>query len=233
MKKDSFSRLGLMMAVGSAVLILGCEPIKKTPEDTGNNAPLTSSQVPEISSNKPQPPISSDDLAKRKEHFQMMQKSIQLVASQATSTKGPDFDFHFVLPSDNWEKTAHGGGDRKSSVWLFTDKPAGMKIVVSCAGTKEDPTFAKSALAVYDAWQKKLPEVTREWKVGEFDLKRSFVGFIDPRHGEVTITAFSPVCSLEFNIASETMDRDDLFKYADNAVESFMKKNPKGGFPAK
>jgi hypothetical protein len=177
--------------------------------------------------------VAPDDLAKRKEQFELMQKSIQSVAAQATSKKGADFDFNFVMPSSGWEKTSHGGGDRKSSVWLFTDKPTGMTILVSCAGTKEDPNFTKSALAVYDACQKKRPEVTREWKVGEFDLKRSFIGFIDPRHGEVTITAFSPVCSLEFNIASETMDRDDLFKYADDAVESFIKKNPKGGFPAK
>lgn len=222
-----------MMAVGGAVLMIGCEPIKKTPENTGANAPLTSTQVPEISSNKPQPPVSPDDLAKRKLQFESMQKSIQAVASQATSKKGPDFDFQFDLPSAGWEKTAHGAGDSKSSVWLFTDKPTGMKILLSCAGTMGDPTFAKSAQSVYDSCQKKRPELTREWKVGEFDLKRSFIGFIDPRHGEVTITAFSPICSLEFNIASETMDRDDLFKYADDAVESFMKKNPKGGFPAK
>ncbi|MEI8282332.1 MAG: hypothetical protein WCG75_08000 [Armatimonadota bacterium] len=233
MKKDLFSRFRLMLAVGCVALVSGCEPIKKTPEDTSNNAPLTSSQVPDLSSNKPQPAVSPDDLAKRKEQFELMQKSIQAVAAQATSKKGPEFDFQFVLPSEAWEKTSHGMGDRKSSVWLFTDKPTGMKILVSCAGTSDDPNFAKSALAVYESSHKNRPEVTREWKVGEFDLKRSFIGFIDPRHGEVTISAFSPVCTLEFNIASETMDRDDLFKYADEAVESFMKKNPKGGFPAK
>jgi hypothetical protein len=85
---------------------------------------------------------------------------------------------------------------------------------------------------VYDSSRKKDPSVTREWKNGNFVLRRSFIGFIDDRHGETTVTAFSPICTLEFNISSETVDRDDLLRLADTSVEEFIKKNPNGGFPS-
>ncbi|MEI7985621.1 MAG: hypothetical protein WCI55_08325 [Armatimonadota bacterium] len=105
--------------------------------------------------------------------------------------------------------------------------------MLSCAGKNEAPEFSKSAMTVYESSRKKQPDLTREWKIGNFTLRRSFIGFIDEQHGETTITAFSPKCTLEFNIASETMDRDDLIKVGESSVEEFMKKNPDGGFPSK
>ncbi len=215
--------------VGLLILLGGCEPIPKavnTPE--ANNA--TTAEVNSNSAKTSTPPV---DLAKRKQQFAQMQQSMQAVATLPTSRRGPEFDFKFEMPSDDWTKLSHGGGDRKSSVWLFASKQTGAKILLSCAGTKEDPSLASSAQKVFDASVKKQPSGTREWKVGNFTLKRSFIGFIDERHGEVTVTAFSPLCTLEINIGSETMDRDDLFKFSDNAAEELIKKNPTGGFPSK
>ena len=160
-----------------------------------------------------------------------MEDTVQAVAATKVPNSNPAKDYKFVLPSDDWQVTSHGGGNKKQSVWLFTTKKNGIKVLVSCGGTKEDPTFAKSAQIVYDSSLKKHPEVTREWKVGNFTLRRSFIGFIDDRHGEATITAFGPNCTVEFNIASEAMERDDLFKIADAETTDFMTKNPEGGYP--
>jgi hypothetical protein len=175
----------------------------------------------------------SSQAPERKKKFAQMQESMHAIANISTSHKGADFDFKFVLPSSNWEKLSHGAGDTKSSVWLFNLKDSGLKVMLSCAGEKEAPEFSKSAMAVYESSRKKQPDITREWKVGNFTLRRSFIGFIDERHGESTITAFSPKCTLEFNVASETMDRDELIKIAEISVEEFVKKNPDGGYPSK
>lgn len=223
-------RSGYFAILCSCALLTGCEPIEKTPVSNSANTPMTSAQLSGNSSNQPKAPI---DLAKRRQQFAQMQESMHAVATIPTARTGPENDFQFEMPSDDWVKVSHGGGDRKSSVWLFSSKKSGAKILISAAGSKEDPTFASSAQRVYDSSVKKSPELTREWKVGNFTLKRSFIGFIDDRHGEVTITAFSPICALEFNIGSESLDRDDLFKFSDNAIEDFMKKNPGGGFPSK
>lgn len=168
----------------------------------------------------------------RKKQFNDLQTSMNAIAGIKSSNKGPKFDFQFVMPSDNWEKVEHAGGDRKSSVWLFQLKKQSQKILISCGGKNEAPSLTSTAMALYESSVKKHPELTREWKVGNFVLRRSFIGFIDDRHGEVTITAFSPICTLEFSISNEILDRDELFKLADSAVEEFMKANPTGGFPA-
>ena len=238
MMKRRLCRLTFAGVISTGILLSGCEPIKKEPEPESNNG--SSSVTAAVSNNQPATsPATGNhatqpvDIQKRKQQFELMQQSLQAIATRPTSTKSADFDYKFVLPSDDWVQTSHGLGDRKASVWLFTSKETGLKIMVSCAGTKEDPAFANSAQLVYDSSMKKNPEVTREWKVGNFTLRRSFIGFIDDRHGEVTITAFSPVCALEFNIASESKDRDEMFKFADSSAEEFMKKNPAGGFPSK
>lgn len=240
MMKSRLGRLTLCGTFATAIFLAGCEPIKKTPEPASNNEPTKSPAASEAANNRtstepdtgkhdPQP----TDIQKRKQQFEMMQQNLQAIAAQPTSTKSADFDFKFNMPSDDWEKTSHGVGDRKASVWMFRSKKTGLKIMISGAGAKDDPPFANSAQQVYDSSVKKHPEVTREWKVGNFTLRRSFIGFIDDRHGEVTVTAFSPVCALEFNIASETMDRNDLFKFSDSSTEEFIRKNPTGGFPSK
>jgi hypothetical protein len=207
------------------VTSINCSPNKPTPEATppATNAPAKESENT----------VTPADTAKRKEQFNQMQKSMHEVAAIPTSKLGFDHDFLFVLPSDDWEKSPHGAGDRKSSVWLFKLKKSGLKVLISCAGEKEAPEFSKSAQSVFDSAKSKAPDSTREWKVGNFTLRRSFIGYIDERHGEVTITAFSPICVLEFNIASDSLDRDELFKIADSSVEEFITKNPSGGFPAK
>jgi hypothetical protein len=151
-----------------------------------------------------------------------MQESMHAAASIPTSKKGEEYDFKFKLPSDDWEKVSHGAGDRKSSVWLFKLKSTGQKILLTCAGTKESPEFAKSALSVYESSRKIGQDLTREWKLGNFTIKRSFIGYIDEQHGEVTISAFSPTCTLEFNIANETMKRNDLFTLTEKYVEEFV-----------
>ena len=230
MKKVRIVRSGYFAILCSCAMLVGCEPIEKPTVSNSANSPMSSAQLSENSSNQPKAPI---DLVKRRQQFAQMQDSMHAVATIPTARTGPESDFKFVMPSDDWVKVSHGGGDRKASVWLFSSKKSEAKILISCAGVKEDPTFAGSAQRVYDSSVKKNPELTREWKFGNFTLKRSFIGFIDDRHGEVTVTAFSPICTVEFNIGSETMDRDDLFKFSDNAIEEFIKKNPKGGFPFK
>jgi hypothetical protein len=221
-------RIRFLIFLIPSIFIHGCEPIKKAPEATeskSKSGPVT----PKL--DKSQGVLSPEETTKRKQQYAQMEQSVQAVASMATSKKGPEYDFKFEMPSDDWVKEAHGAGDAKSSVWLFSSKKESTKILISCAGQKEAPEFAKSAQSVYDSSVKKHPEVTKEWKVGNFVLRRSFIGFIDDRHGEVTITAFAPTCVIEFNIGSETMDRDDLFKFGDGAAEAFIKKNPSGGYP--
>jgi hypothetical protein len=226
---------GLFAIVGLALLSTGCEPIKKEPEIANNsvsdrNLPSTAP----IGANKtPKPELSPSEILNRTKQFDEMQESMHAVAGLQTSKKGPDYDFKFILPSADWKNEVHAGGDRKSSVWLFSSIRTGLKILLSCAGTKEDPAFAKSAQAVYDSSAKKHAELAREWKVGNFLLRRSFIGFIDERLGETTITAFAPTCTLEFNIASSSLDRDELIKFADAEIENFITKNPTGGFPTK
>ncbi len=208
----------------------GCrEPEGSGPTET-NSAQIQSQNR---ANNSQKEPNAKDQTSERKKQFSKMQESMHAVASIPSSQKGGAFDFHFVLPSDNWEKISHGAGDQKSSVWLFNLKDKGLKVMLSCAGEKEAPEFSKSAMTVYESSRKKQPDLTREWKIGNFTLRRSFIGFIDELHGETTITAFSPKCTLEFNIASETMDRDELIKVGESSVEEFMKKNPDGGFPSK
>ena len=221
-------RGAVFATIGCSLILAGCEPIKKIDDAENKNLPS-----PVNASNDTKPPLSSTEIAKRRQQFAQMQDSLHSVAGLATSKKGPEFDYKFVMPSDDWEKTTHADGDKKASVWLFTSKKSGLKILVSCVGVKEDPVFAKSAKMVYDSSLKKHPEVTREWKVGNFTMRRSFIGFIDDRHGEATVTAFSPVCSVEFNIASESLDRDELMRFSDDAAEQFIVKNPNGGFPSK
>ena len=117
--------LGLIFAIGTGLIATGCEPIKKEPEVTGNS-PLTNSSNGESSASKgageasnsvSKAAISPAELENRKVQFEQMQKSLHAVAGIETSKKGPEFDYKFVLPSDDWEKTSHAGGDRKSSVW--------------------------------------------------------------------------------------------------------------------
>ena len=223
--------IGLLVGIGFGLLVSGCEPIAKTPEKNSDGTDSTGNQPK--NTQPPAPPSAPLDIATSKKHFAQMEAGLQSVASMPTSKKGPSYDYKFVMPSDDWQMTTHADGDRKASVWLFTSKKTGLKILVSGGGAKEDPAFAKSAQDVYESSFKKRPEVTREWKVGNFTLRRSFIGFIDERHGEATVTAFSPKCALEFNIGSESLDRDELFKFADTAAQEFIAKNPDGGFPSK
>ena len=162
-----------------------------------------------------------------------MQATVQALAGLKVPNSAPANDFKFVLPSDDWQIASHAGGNKKQSVWLFTEKKSGLKILVSCGGTLEDPELAKSAQMVYDSSRKNHPDVTKEWKVGNFTLRRSFIGVIDDHHGEATVTAFGPECTVEFNIASETMDRIELFKFVDSTTSDFILKNPEGGYPKK
>ena len=228
--RTMFKETYAAILVGCILLNSGCrEPEKavivaNNPNDFENQSSVNKAQ---------NEPIAKDQTLERKKQFSKMQESMHAVASIPSSQKGDAYDFHFVLPSDNWEKIAHGVGDQKSSVWLFNLKNKGLKLMLSCAGEKEAPEFSKSAMTVFESSRKKQPDLTREWKHGNFTLRRSFIGFIDERHGETIITAFSPKCTLEFNIASETMDRDELVKIGESCVEEFMNKNPDGGFPTK
>jgi putative sterol carrier protein len=228
MNKTYTQFIRTLVIASCLTVAVGCEKIAETPESSNNSPKIESSNTEKPKSTTSEPPI---DIAKRKEQFAQMLESMYAVASLATSTKGPEYDYKFNFPSSNWEKISHGAGDRKSSVWLLRLKDSGIKILLSAGGVKEAPEFVKSVQMVYDSSVKKNPEATREWKVGNFTIRRSFIGFIDDRHGEVTISAFSPVCTLEFNIASVNLDRDELFKIADSSVESFIQKNPSGGFP--
>ena len=218
------------MPLLAGLLVLGCEPIPKKAEEAANNH---AADINQPTASKVTPKASSPaDLERRKMQFQQMEQSIQAVAGTKIAGSTPDNDYYFVLPED-WEKSVHAGGTKKESVWLFTSKKTGIKILISCASAKENASFVESAQKVYDSSVKSHRELTKEWKVGNFTLRRSFIGFIDDHHGETTISAFSPTCVLEFNIASETLDRDDLFKFADAAATEFIEKNPKGGFPTK
>jgi hypothetical protein len=225
MTKFYDSRIAMLTLISGGFLVFGCE---KLPPTLDSNSSVNNQSGP----SKALPSALDNNLAKRKADFAQMQESVQGVAAIKSSKKGPEFDYKFELPSNNWVKLSHGGGDRKSSVWLYQLKDSGIKVLLSCGGTKEAPEFKKSAQMVYDSAKKKDASVAREWNVGNFVLRRSFIGIIDDRHGEATVTAFSPACALEFNIASETEDRDELVKLADKTVEDFIKMNPTGGFPS-
>ena len=214
-------------------LIAGCEPRKKSEDFSAGATRSSETKSPSLPKKEPlREPSPPADIEKRKVQFAQMQDSLHAVAGLDTSIKGQP-DFQFKMPSDDWQLITHAGGNRKSSVWLFSLKKSGLKILVSCAGMKEDPSFAKSAQQVFDASVKRHPDVIREWKVGNFTLRRSFIGFIDERHGEVTVTAFSPRCAVEFNLSSEKMDRNELMKLSDALAEEFMMINVNGGFPTR
>ena len=214
-----------LLVLAAPILLIGCSSSPETVKTPGNE-PIASNRPEQRTENK------ADTIEMRKKQFASMQESIHAVAAIPTSKKGSKFDFRFELPTPDWTITTHAMGDRKSSVWLFTSKSTGIKMMLSCAGTKESPNFTKSAEQVYDSSHSKNPSITREWKVGNFNIKRSFIGFIDERHGESTVTAFGTDCTLEFNLASDSMDRDELLKLSDSTVEAFIKKNPDGGFPS-
>jgi hypothetical protein len=222
------------LATSACFLVLGgCEAPKTVPD---NSTPSENSASIKVKSDPPKLSARTAGIEKRKQDFRQMEETMQGLASQAPAQKENGPEFKFILPSQDWQLAAHAGGSKKESVWLFSDKKlgakmTGLKILVTGAGTKENPKFASTAQQVYDSSLKKHPEVTREWKVGNFTLRRSFIGFIDERHGEATLTAFGSDCTVELNIASESLDRDDLFKLADAAAEELIAKNPNGGYP--
>ncbi|MEI7985622.1 MAG: hypothetical protein WCI55_08330 [Armatimonadota bacterium] len=102
--------------VSCTLICSGCREPERSGPTENNSAqiqnPNSANEVPNFSN-------STTQTSERKKQFSKMQESMHAVASIASSQKGAAYDFHFVLPSDNWEKISHGVGDQKSSIWLF------------------------------------------------------------------------------------------------------------------